>query len=173
MVNLALMVDESLARHGVEANFDPGRVQWSNWFAVDDMLALLQVPGKSGLFALAEEMMATDPCARAEGKRWLGLYQMTEAEDLGLALARLFLFPAQAKRHAGSRCFARYAVIEDGGQRKSAYAAFQRWLFSQAEAGCGLADSRLRQFTSELSPAFGSSNHEARNGPPDAFSPGS
>jgi len=169
MVDLAQLVDESLARHGVEASFDPGRVQWSNWFCVDDRLSLLHVPGKPGLFALAEELVAPGQKQIGDGKRLLGLLQMAEAEDLGLALGRRFLSPVQARHRVGNRCFARYAVIEDDRQRQSAYAAFQRWASSQEEGGPGFARSGPGQFTPEASPAPGSSNRQARNGPPEAF----
>jgi len=138
MVGLAQLVDESLARHGVKANFDPGRVQWSSWFCIDDGLDLLQVPGKPGIFALAEELAAPSQSA-GEGKRLLGLLHVAEAEDLGLALGRLFLSPAQDRRGVGNHCFARYAVIEDDRQRQSAYAAFQRWTSSQLVTGSGFA----------------------------------
>ena len=138
MVGLAQLVDESLARNGVEANFDPGRVQWSSWFCVDDRLDLLQVPGKPGLFALAAELAAPGQPKLGDGKRLLGLLRIAEAEDLGLALGRLFLSLGPEK-HASSRYFARYAVIEDDRQRRSAYAAFQRWTSSQVVTGIGFA----------------------------------
>jgi hypothetical protein len=137
MVGLAQLVDDSLARHGVEANFDPGRVQWSSWFRVSDRLGLLQVPGKAGLFALAEELAAPDQLETGDGKRLLGLLQITEAEDLGLALGRLFLYPVQDRQRVSNRYFARYAVIEDDRQRRSAYAAFQDWKSSQLATGFG------------------------------------
>jgi len=137
MVGLAQLVDESLARHGVEANFDPGRVQWSNWFTVSDRFGLLQVPGKPGLFALAEELSAPDQPELGEGKRLLGLLRIAEAEDLGLALGRLFLNPGPDGQRVSNRYFARYAVIEDDRQRQSAYAAFQRWSSSQLATGSG------------------------------------
>jgi len=139
MVGLAQLVDDSLARHGVAANFDPGRVQWSSWFCVNDQLGLLEVPGKAGLFALAEELAAPDQAEGGDGKRLLGLLHIAEAEDLGLALGRLFLYPVQDRQCASNRYFARYAVIEDDRQRRSAYAAFQRWTSSQFATGSGFA----------------------------------
>ena len=139
MVGLAQLVDESLARHGVEANFDPGRVQWSSWFSVNDPLGLLEVPGKAGLFALAEELAAPGQPKLGDGKRLLGLLRIAEAQDLGLALARLFLNPGPEGQRVSNRYFARYAVIEDDRQRQSAYAAFQRWSSSQVVTGIGFA----------------------------------
>jgi hypothetical protein len=172
MVNLAQLVDASLARHGVEAAFDAGRVQWSTWFCVDDRLGLLQVPGKPGLFALAEELAAPRQPEVGDGKRLLGLFQVAETEDLGSALGRLFLSSVQDRRGVGNRCFVRYAAIEDDRQRRSAYAAFQRWTSSQAEAGASFARSGPDLSTPEASPAPRSSNMQAQNGPPEAFSSG-
>jgi len=172
MVNLAQLVDDSLARNGVEANFDPGRVQWSTWFCVEDRLDLLQVPGKPGLFALAEELAAPRQPEVGDGKRLLELFQVAESEDLGLALGRRFLNPVQDRRGVGNRCFARYAVIEDDRQRRSAYAAFQRWSSSPAKPGPGVARCGPDLSTPEASPAPRSSNMQARNGPPEAFPSG-
>jgi hypothetical protein len=169
MLDLAELVDRSLARNGIEARFDPNRVQWSNWFSVDDRLAVLHVPGKPGLFALAEELTA--PLNEPAGKRVLGLFEISAAEDLGVTLGRRFLTPGP--RLVGRKYFARYAVIEDDRQRHSAYLAFQRWVAAQKEAGSGLARSGPEQFAPEASPAFGSSNNETQNGPPEAFLTGS
>ncbi|HEX8818030.1 MAG TPA: hypothetical protein VF753_21255 [Terriglobales bacterium] len=174
MLDLAELVDRSLARYGIEAPFDPSRVQWSAWVAVEDHLALLQVPGKAGLYALAEELSA--PAAEGiANKRVLALFEISEAEDLGLTLGRRFLSPGP--RLVGKKYFTRYAVIEDDRQRLSAYLAFRRWVATQKEAGSGLARSGPNQFTSDASPAsglsHGSSNKETQNGPPEAFLTGS
>ncbi len=79
---------------------------------------------KPGVFALGEEIVAPG----AAGKRMLALFQISETDDLGMALGRLFL-PGSPERErlAAGRCFARYAVIEDATQRHAAYAALQRW----------------------------------------------
>jgi hypothetical protein len=163
MLDLAELVDKSLARHGIEARFDPSRVQWSGWLNADDRSALLQVPGKAGLFALAEELSPDG----VGGKRVLALFEISETEDLGLALGRRFLTPGP--RLVGKKYFARYAVIEDDHQRHMAYLAFQRWAAAHVQAGPGIARSGPGQFTPEASPACGSSNKEDQNGPPEAF----
>ena len=41
MENIAQMVDESLARHGVEPTFDHLRLQWSKWFRCDSSFSVL------------------------------------------------------------------------------------------------------------------------------------
>jgi hypothetical protein len=171
MLDLAELVDRSFARHGIEARFDPARLQWSSWFWVDDHLALLQVPSKPGLFALAEEL----PGDGISIKRVLALFEISEADDLGLTLGRRFLTPGP--RLVGKKYFVRYAVIEDDRQRRLAYLAFQRWAASHVQAGPGIARSGPGQFIPDASPASGSanasSNKEARNGPPEAFLTGS
>ena len=88
------------------------------------------VSSKPGLFALGEEIVAP----AAGGKRMLALFHISEVEDLGMALGRLFL-PGSPERErlASGRCFARYAVIEDATQRHAAYTALQRWLASTSE----------------------------------------
>jgi len=90
------------------------------------------VCSKPGVFALGEEIVAP----ASGGKRMLALFQISETDDLGMALGRLFLpgSPQRERLWAG-RCFARYAVIEDESQRLAAYTALQRWLSESAELG--------------------------------------
>ena len=73
------------------------------------------------------------------GKRMLALFQISEADDLGMALGRMFLpgNPLLRKLNSG-RCFARYAVIEDAAQRSAAYSVFQRWMQESAETASGI-----------------------------------
>jgi hypothetical protein len=129
---LERMVSESFARYGVEPAFDYRRVQWSRWFRCADSLSVALVSSKPGVFALGEEIVAP----AGEGKRMLALFQISETDDLGMALGRLFLpgSPQRERLRAG-RCFARYAVIEDESQRHAAYTALQRWLTKTAELG--------------------------------------
>jgi hypothetical protein len=148
MEGLARLVTESLARHGFETTLDPRRLQWSKWFRCEDSFGLLLVPGKAGLFALAEEMIAAGEIPATGGKRMLALYQVSQAEDLGMALGRLFLPGSpERERFASGRCFARYAVIEDAVQRQSAHTALLQWLASAAEAasGFGAGESLFEQ----------------------------
>jgi len=193
MVDLAQLVNESLIRHGVEANFDPRRVQWSKWFRIEDSFSVLRVPSKPGLFALAEELISPGLVADLRGlsesrdshpepsdgsvhagKRMLALFEVSQTDDLGMALGRLFLpHGLQRERLEAGKCFARYAVVDDAQQRQSAYAAFQVWLSGSAEAASGIAGLAPNPLIPEASPASGSSNNRARNGPPEAFFLGS
>jgi hypothetical protein len=138
MEGLAHLVAESLVRHGFEPSFDHRRLQWSNWFRCQDSFSLVLAPCKPGIFALGEEVIAPGELAVSEGKRMLALFQISEAEDVGMALGRLFLSGNPAReRFASGRCFARYVVIEDANQRRTALTALQRWMTSSAEAATG------------------------------------
>src|ERR1700722_15497749 len=165
MEGLAHLVAESLVRHGFEATFDHRRLQWSNWFRCQDSSNLVLAPCKPGLFALGEEVLAPGELPVGEGKRMLALFQISEANDLGMALGRLFLSGNPAReRFASGRCFARYVVIEDPIQRRTAYAALQRWMASSAQAASGVTSAAaLLAFDADAEPE--SSNKEAQSGP--------
>jgi hypothetical protein len=142
MEGLAHLVAESMVRHGFEPSFDHRRLQWSSWFRCQDSFTLVLAPCKPGLFALGEEIIAPGEMGVAEGKRMLALFQISEADDLGMALGRLFLSRnPERERLTNGRCFARYVVIEDATQRRTAYAALQRWMASSAEAATGVPET--------------------------------
>ena len=178
MEGLAHLVAESLVRHGFETTFDHRRLQWSNWSRCQDSLSFLLAPCKPGFFALGEEVLAPGELAvlrttsepseasPTEGKRMLALFQISEADDLGMALGRLFLSRSpERERLASGRCFARYVVIEDPVQRGAAYAALQRWMASSAEAISGMANTVTAPvFVPDE--ALESSNKQAQIGPP-------
>jgi hypothetical protein len=186
MEGLEHLVAESLVRHGFEATFDHRRLQWSQWFRCQDSFSFLLAPCKPGLFALGEEVMAPGEFAVGEGKRMLALFQISEAHDLGMGLGRLFLSASPVReRLASGRCFARYVVIEDATQRRSAYAALQRWMASSAEASTGITQDAGfvsgHDFSRAVNPASSasavaskadasepseSSNKQAQIGPP-------
>jgi hypothetical protein len=138
MEGLERMVSESFARHGVDPAFDYRRVEWSRWFRCADSFSLVLMSSKPGIFALGEEIGALPSTG---GKRMLALFQISETDDLGMALGRLFLPGSpQRERLATGRCFARYAVIEDATQRHAAHAALQRWLSSSSETASGITE---------------------------------
>jgi hypothetical protein len=137
MEGLERIVSESFARRGVESSFDYRRVQWSQWFRCADSSSLVLMSSKPGVFALGEEIVAPG----AVGKRMLALFQISETDDLGMALGRLFLPGTPLReRMASGRCFARYAVIEDATQRHAACEALQRWLSSSLETTSGVTE---------------------------------
>jgi hypothetical protein len=139
MEGLAHLVAESLVRHGFEPAFDHRRLQWSNWFRCQDSFSVVLAPCKPGIFALAEEVIAPGELGVSDGKRMLALFQISEANDVGMALGRLFLSGSPAReRFASGRCFARYVVIEDPVQRGTALSALRRWMESSAEAVTGV-----------------------------------
>jgi hypothetical protein len=146
MEGLADLVAESLVRHGFEPTFDHRRLQWSNWFRCQDSFTLVLAPCKPGLFALGEEVIAPGELGVGEGKRMLALFQISEADDLGMALGRLFLSRSpERERLTNGRCFARYVVIEDAVQRRAAHTALQRWMQSSAEAATGVPQTDAKK----------------------------
>src|SRR5437899_9705101 len=131
MEGLTRLVTESLARNGVETPLDHRRLQWSRWLRCENSFSTLLIPSKPGLYALGQEVIAPGELPVTGGKRMLALFRISETEDLGMALGRLFL-PGSPERDRllGGRCFARYAVIEDEVQRRYSYSAIQQWMAS-------------------------------------------
>ena len=133
MEGLERMVSESFARYGVEPAFDYRRVQWSRWFRCADSCSLALMSSKPGVFALGEEIVAP----ASGGKRMLALFQISETDDLGMALGRLFL-PGSPQRERLAGLAAALPATRSSktqAQRHAAYAALQRWLTETAELG--------------------------------------
>ncbi len=65
----------------------------------------------------------------------LAVFQIAEAEDLCLALSRLFApkNPLSA-RLAEGRCFLRFTLVSDPAERRSACDSLNRWLSSSSES---------------------------------------
>ena len=144
MEGLARLVAESMARHGMDTPVDHRRLQWSRWFRCESSFDLLHAPSKPGLFAVAEELAAPGEIAAAGGRRMLAVFQVSQADDIGIALARLFAPNCSLKeRIAGGRVFARYTVIEEDAQRISAHSALEHWLASSAEAASGVLSDHI------------------------------
>jgi hypothetical protein len=140
MESLTRLVTESLARNGVETPLDHRRLQWSRWLRCESSFSTLLIPSKPGLFALGQEVIAPGELPVTGGKRMLALFRVSETEDLGMTLGRLFLPGAPDRdRFAAGNCFVRYAVIEDVVQRTAAHSALQQWLASSAETVSGVA----------------------------------
>ena len=130
MEEIRKLVNDSLARHGVTPSSSYGRLGWSDWFPCESSIGMLLAPPKPGIFAVAEEAPGED-----RGRRMLTMFQVSEADDLGMGLGRLFLpgNPARQRLISG-RCFARYAVIEDPLERFRAHQAVERWMLGSGEA---------------------------------------
>ena len=140
MEGLTRLVFESLARNGVETPLDHRRLQWSRWLRCENSFSTLLLPSNPGLYALGQEVIAPGELPVTGGKRMLALFRISETEDLGMALGRLFLPGApDCDRFAVGDCFVRYAVIEDVVQRRAAHSALQQWLASSAETVSGVA----------------------------------
>jgi hypothetical protein len=141
MEGLAHLVTESLAKHNFEASFDHRRIAWSRWFRCESNFSVLLAPSQPGIFALGEELVAPGELAAAGGKRMLALFQVSAADDLGMALGHLFLPGSPVRdRFASGRCFARYAIIEDAKQRHQAYAALEQWAGTSSDAASGISN---------------------------------
>jgi hypothetical protein len=108
-------------------------LEWSKWFRCETSFNLMLVPQRPGIYAVAEEVRG--PGATSAGKRILTVHQFAAEDDLARALGRLFT-PASPfyERVLAGRCFLRYAVAEDAGQRASTLGALQSWLAASAEA---------------------------------------
>jgi hypothetical protein len=139
MEGLTRLVAESMARYGLDAPLDHRRLWWSPWFRCESSFDPLQAPSRPGLLALAEEVARPGELAAADGRRMLAVLQVLQAEDIGIAIARLFAPCSPLKeRIDGGRVFVRYTVIEEDAQRSSAHAALEHWLTSSAEAASGV-----------------------------------
>lgn len=138
MEDLVRMVADSLARHGYDAPVDHRRLEWSHWFRCESGLSLLLVPSSPGIYALGEEVAA--PAASASSRRMLAVFEIADANDLSLALSRLFA-PGHPLRDrlATGRCFARFARVSDPDQRHAASSALRQWLASSMEVATGFA----------------------------------
>jgi len=115
---------------------NPAQVKWSNWSACESSFSLLLVPQQPGVFALAEEIVpGGDGAAQPQSKRMLAILEVGAADDLARSLSRLFAADSiYHQRLSAARCFVRYAVIAEAGERQAVAAALQQWLGAQPEA---------------------------------------
>ena len=110
------------------------QVKWSSWSACESSFSLLLVPQLPGVFALAEEIVPAGD-AVAQSKRMLAILEVGAADDLARSLSRLFAADSvYHQRLSAARCFVRYAVIAEAGERQAVAAALEQWLTAQAEA---------------------------------------
>jgi hypothetical protein len=135
MEGLARLVNDSLALHGFKPKLDHQRLQWSKWFRCDSSFSVLVAPSMPGIFALGEEVISPGETSAIGGKRMLAVFQISQADDLSIDLAYLFMPGSPFCRRVAERtCFARYAVIHDTSERQQAHIALQHWLDSSSEA---------------------------------------
>ena len=115
---------------------DSAQVKWSKWSACESSFSLLLVPQRPGVFALAEEIVpAGEGVAEGMSKRMLAVLEVGAADDLARSLSRLFAADSiYHQRLSAARCYVRYAVIADAGERQAVAAAMQQWLAAQSEA---------------------------------------
>ncbi len=122
------------------------KIQWSHWSSCESSFNLVLVPHHAGVYALAEEVMEVESQAEQQGhpgtgeqrtagepliikRRKLAIFAVNETSNLAYATSSLFALGNPLGEHlAHSRCYVRYAVIEDTAQRHEVYNALQTWL---------------------------------------------
>lgn len=140
MEDLTRLVDDSMARHGFHVPVDHRRLKWSGWFRCESSFSLLLVPSVAGIYTLGEEIVAPGEIPATGGKRMLAVFQVSETEDLCVALSRHFAPRSPLnERLSSGRCFVRFAQVTDPVTRKNASQALNQWLASSAEAAVGMA----------------------------------
>ncbi|MGH9492277.1 MAG: hypothetical protein ACRD2K_02140 [Terriglobales bacterium] len=132
----------------MEGVANSAQVKWSSWSACESSFSLLLVPQQPGVFALAEEIVpasddrvAQEPAlsgvegsSAVQTKRMLAVLEVGAADDLARALSRLFAADSvYHQRLSAARCFVRYAVIAEAGERQAVAAALRQWLAAQSE----------------------------------------
>lgn len=128
------------------------QVQWSKWSVCESSFSLLLVPQQPGVFALAEEVVPAGDGV-AQSKRMLAILEVDAAEDLARSLSRLFAADSiYHQRLSAARCYVRYAVIAEAGERQAVAAAMQRWLAAQSEAVVVPAPAPAAQHNQDLAP---------------------
>lgn len=107
-------------------------MNWSRWFRCESSFGLLLVPAQPGIFALAEEAPASP---FHHERRTLDVLEIEETGDLQRSLSRLFASGSRWRESlAGGRCYLRYAVVHDAGERHAATTALKRWLSVQSDS---------------------------------------
>jgi hypothetical protein len=113
------------------------KIQWSHWSNCESSFNLVLVPHHPGVYALAEEVAETESfigetAASSEAgpkRRKLAIFAINETGNLAYAISSLFAVGNPVgERMAHSRCYVRYAVIEDAAQRHEVYNALETWL---------------------------------------------
>jgi hypothetical protein len=112
-------------------------MNWSRWFRCESSFGLLLVPTQPGIYALAQEIVPSSP----QSQRMLAVIHVDEAGDLAQALSRLFTAGSRWRhRLVDGRCFLRYAVVPEAGERRLAAASLKQWLNSRRDAVSRLFD---------------------------------
>ena len=141
MEGLTRLVDDSMARHGIDAPVDHRRLQWSRWLRCKSSFSLLLVPSAAGIYTLGEEIVSELP----DGKRMLAVFRVSEGDDLCLAIRRELVAPSLRERLSSGRCFVRFSQVSDKAYRETACKALQQWLASSAEAASGIVNDFAAQ----------------------------
>lgn len=154
MEEITRLVDDSMARHGFDVSLDHRRLLWSRWFRCESSFSFLLVPSAAGIYTLGEEMVAPGETGSTGGKRIVAVFQITETDDLCVALSRNFApgSPLHA-RLASGRCFVRFALVSDAAHRQAACKALNQWLATSAEMATGFVQDPAPQPALATGPA--------------------
>jgi hypothetical protein len=172
MEEITRLVDDSMARHGFDVSMDHRRLVWSRWFRCEPSFSLLLVPSAAGIYTLAEEMVAPGETAATGGKRILAVFQLSETDDLCVALSRHFApgSPLQARLGSG-RCFVRFTTVADAVHRNTACRALNQWLVSSAETATGILQDQS-EIVDMVAPEQASPSTSATDSGPPALPAG-
>lgn len=165
------------------------KVQWSNWAHCESSFNLVLVPHYPGVYALAEEVAEPSSRAEDNGdrdelavtahdreieakaqllepepirkRRKLVIFAINETGNLAYATSSLFALGNPVGEHlAHSRCYVRYAIIEDAEERHAIYSALQMWLALDLERNAARrAGVRLTQAKKDESTVAFSSDY--------------
>jgi|SRR5215470_2607459 len=167
MEQITRLVDDSMARHGFDVSMDHRRLAWSRWFRCESSFSLLLVPSASGIYTFAEEMVAPGETAATGGKRILAVFQISEADDLCVALSRHFAPGSSLRaRLASGRCFVRFATVPDAVHRNAACRALNQWIADSAETATGILQDQTEIAESVTSEQASPSTSATDSGPP-------
>jgi hypothetical protein len=82
------------------------------------------------------QQLAAEPLVR---RRKLAIFAINETSNLAYATSSLFALGNPVGEHmTHSRCYVRYAVIEDAQQRHAVHTALQQWLALSVERSAGV-----------------------------------
>lgn len=107
------------------------RLNWSRWFHCESSFNLTLVPNTPGIFAIAEEVIMPRERTGTVDKHALNVVKVQAATNLFQDLNRLYSHDTPLReRLKGSRCFLRFAPVDDRGTRDAALTDLQNWLDS-------------------------------------------
>jgi hypothetical protein len=132
------------------------RLNWSRWFHCESSFNLTLVPNTPGIFAIAEEVIMPRERTGTVDRHALNVVKVQACNDLFHDLNQLYSQDCPLReRLQRSRCFLRFAAVDDRGMLRAALDDLQSWLDSP-----GKVDSPFIQEFERQSEAFYSADDE-------------